>query len=676
MPVSKMKLEGFEELLFHQFLDINQTRNRQLSYRFSKTKLCNTNKENMSKRSVESSQGDSPLVKKVKHNDATIKPFQDVPLSLLSTDEISSILPFLFIGEVLMLSMASKELKTKIESIVRDDQPHVLAPFWSITKALRTRNKLTLSQNDQLVQLGNLVKEHKLEISQLTEMLQISRAYRKDPSALDCIKLLSTQVTDGERLADVVTIEWRDDDVKRSMSYEDADYSTLLQKKTVKIPITCASSLKNLNLNLNTCSRMELYQMLSGCYALESLSVCIEDSGSYRKRTTTDDKEEVHPDTIYIPVLHSLKKLTISACYDDETSIQFVVDLLQIAPNLESFDFTYTKDPDDRLLKHLAKHCPKLKKLYVQGDDSATPLENQFTDEGILDFMTALPELTDLILHHCCEVSGKVFTKIGRCGAKLQNLLIQRIATNGDLCDQYDDVHFGGGELKNLQRLIFEGYYEELPDNFTDSIIEIAPNLTEIISDKVKMDKIVGGAQNIKSIDLRRSSPPSDIEMLTRLGSLETLTIGHNFRSGCPITVNHLNSCSWTNLKNLSLTGVLPPKSDEWLQALVKACPNLQALDYVVHSQEKGTAEKQLAVFGQTLLDLLEKDTNWPDLRILRTKVESQKIIALRPWIITETHYDISEAFESGTMRRLSEGFERSWLVYDPYVHEEEDKQF
>ena len=142
---------------------------------------------------------------------------------------------------------------------------------------------------------------------------------------------------------------------------------------------------------------------------------------------------------------------------------------------------------------------------------------------------------------------------------------------------------------------------------------------------------------------------------------------------------NHCESLEWTNLKNLCLTGALPPKSDEWLQALVKACPNLRALeymDYVVHSQEKGAAEKQLAVFGQTLLELLEKDTNWPDLRILRTRVESQQIIAVRPWIITETHYDISEAFESGTMRRLSEGFERSWLVYDPYVHEEEDKQF
>jgi len=63
------------------------------------------------------------------------------------------------------------------------------------------------------------------------------------------------------------------------------------------------------------------------------------------------------------------------------------------------------------------------------------------------------------------------------------------------------------------------------------------------------------------------------------------------------------------------------------------------------------------------------KDTNvWPDLRVFRTRVESERILALRPRIITETREDISDALESGPGRGISNDFERNWLVYDPYL--------
>lgn len=316
-------------------------------------------------------------------------------LKRLSDDEVFSILQFLQIGEVIMFALTSTSMYKQIESIIRNYEPHVSSQHeqWTISSALLTRREITIDNNEDLAALASLLQERNIVIGQLTDSLNLNgRSYSRKAQleVQDAIGMLS-QIVDEEndqtKHVPVVEIQYKDDAVRTSFQAKEPDYTIELPKKNRDVEIVNGFSLKNASFSFNSCSRMELYTLMSNCMSLESLTLSIKDRGAYRKlkpKTQKTEESDTHPDTIVIPIMTNLKKIVIEACFDHDTAPQFLIDLLALAPNLEELEYVYIKEPDDKFLKYLAKTCPKLTKLYVQGDDSSTPIENQFTDAGIL----------------------------------------------------------------------------------------------------------------------------------------------------------------------------------------------------------------------------------------------------------------------------------------------------
>ena len=391
----------------------------------------------------------------------------------------------------------------------------------------------------------------------------------------------------------------------------------------------------------------------------------------------TED-EEVNTDGVTIPVMNQLKSLKITSCYDWDAGMQFIVDILQLCPNLEALFYVYQKEPNDQFLDFLATQCPKLKVLTVEGDDGATPMENGFTDKGILRFLDRLPEMHTLLLYHCCNVSGEVFTKIGKY-SKLKALCIERTVMNGDLVDQFDNIYFGGGVLTELETLALEGMYESLPNNFGESLAATAPNLKKLWNhiEKNEADQQINRAKLPKLVHSTISGKVGE-ELDTRLeNKLESVEI-ENYESNI-LSVEHIKKANWGNMKKMQLSFPLPDAPDEWLRAIVNSCPRMEVFHLTDHfaprARNQGLERRRILV--EALLQVLADPTLWPNLSILNVSaiieedaVRSRKdepqlqpqILRLRPLLV------FSESVErpSSVVEQTEQDFIYNWLALEP----------
>ena len=77
------------------------------------------------------------------------------------------------------------------------------------------------------------------------------------------------------------------------------------------------------------------------------------------------EDEEVNSDGVTIPVMNELKSLRITSCYDRDDGMQFIVDIMQLWPNLESLFYVYEVEPNGQFIDFLATQCLKIKVLEI-----------------------------------------------------------------------------------------------------------------------------------------------------------------------------------------------------------------------------------------------------------------------------------------------------------------------
>jgi hypothetical protein len=310
-----------------------------------------------------------------------------------------------------------------------------------------------------------------------------------------------------------------------------------------------------------------------------------------------DDDEDFEPKEeqfVIVPILHHLKKISISceSTYDSPKSL--LHNILHLAPNLEDLHYEYQHCPDDILLRTLAKLNPKLKKLSVAEHEGATISPTYFTDEGVLKFLSRIP-LEELRLENC-SVSGAFFKRIGKFATKLKHLRIHRYSNVIHRAEEEENVYVGGGIMENLNVFSITGTWEHLSDKFTKTLAKCAPNIRVLRGKLVETrgcdlyqlplsfyTNIIEALDLHKIyIDIEDDNDDSEedvkafIKAISMSKNLKKLSVTICYRDVL-FTVEELKTLTMSSLKVYS-ANISP--SEEWLEAFQNAFPNLEVIDH------------------------------------------------------------------------------------------------
>jgi hypothetical protein len=485
--------------------------------------------------------------------------------------------------QLVMLSVVSSTWNHRIEYIVRSKNSAVntvLDTSWSISKAASLMKKYEFRCAEQLQQLTKVLKQNRINIGELTDMLYANDLEGENVTPPDIIAFLTEKMKAEATIDHVQVIEV---DLK-------SDISEWPKKELHNLTMVNGFSLKHLRIVTEFLSSLELYQIMANLLSLKSLYI---DSDSCIEEDMTDY-------TIRVPMLHSLKKLTTSL------RCNAVVGILQLAPNLEHFEYLITDGVDDTFIQHLVKYCPKIKTLIIKTTES---FSIQVTDQGILYALQNFPNMTHLDLHCCSRVSGELFTKIGDCGKNLKRLMVDK---NMVEVAEVSDIYFSGDELPSLEELIVLGF-SNCSDKFVSSLIAIAPNLKVLSTNCVTIDdRLITSATSIRS--LKYSTRTSINPVILQYRYLEKLDTVFT----C-VTHDVLEKASLPNLKYLKLSEKPPAPFDDWLRLLLKACPNLRYLTFYIGDRtgKLTISRKEMRLFLTLMLQILSNKQNWPDLEFL-----------------------------------------------------------
>ncbi len=359
-----------------------------------------------------------------------------------------------------------------------------------------------------------------------------------------------------------------------------------------------------------------------GSYVLYETDDAGEDGDDGEDEAEDEEEEESEEGTINVPMLNNMKHFTIKGNIPDK----FVAQLLQLMPNLESFKYVYTCGPNDNFIRFLADHCPKLKKLELEGDDGATPPAGDYHDDALL-YLISKTKLQHLDTQHCGTISGELFAKMHQEGQNMRFLSIDKNSMEGgDFCSEPHDLHFGG-VMPNMRELYLGGNWEFKNDEFFDTLPKAMPNLkrahlSEIYGHDINKPKL---AQVIGSLDLEEVNLPNwwapgtsyytkdkvyddnirkaFVEALQKSKSVKKIEV----TSDAPLfTLDELQKSNFPSVTEWNGPMLLDA---EYLEAFHKAFPNVTTFRPTF--KDKAT-EKQ----AEFIHEFVNRDDVWPKLEM------------------------------------------------------------
>lgn len=643
-------------------------------------------------------------------NDEKIPNFKQEVLSILAKlnmDEVGLIMEFLCTGEILMMSLCSKRWYESICSIVKEKFPtyvihdHDNSHGWTLTAALRGAKSISISSHESVEQVSQVVNEIAEQGYSLSSFTKRFNCVSMDPTTLYDILNTRIQQRRDENAATTnvktVVLKFEDDLEKKSLYDEDENEDVSFKDIEIReIPI--GFSLKELTLNEMSLDRSTLYRILSKCCALEKLDLlCLEpvyysvggDRGRGRGKggfkrgkvlCIEDEEDEFYNEQeglVYVPVLESLKSLTSDSIFDYDAGEKFMIDILKLCPNLEELHYIYQYPVNDWFLSHLAKMCPKLKNIKISAYDGATPIELEVTDEGIYEFLKALPQLEHVDFYPCCNFLGELFKKIGEF-SQLKHFRVIREGYNSGLVTMADDVHFGGGMLPKLEyigvgRCNNFNTNEEL-DKFFTTLRSIAPHLKDfgIIFDTDR--KLMNGKQIIElfsdsltHLNLEKASAELISNLPKNLSTLG-LMIDNEFASQNMLSLLQPNH----GLKRLSLIFTQPISLETFQNMIEKLAVHIYPC--VTHLELLDVVDRSVSVGGHNFkgidnyLDcmfekILRNPKAWHDLRYVDGVAFSTitRLLKVRPTI----RFNLDESEKHIVLEDERSNFYYQWLVLD-----------
>ncbi|KAL9642670.1 hypothetical protein ABK040_009749 [Willaertia magna] len=654
--------------------------------------------------STTSSNAGEQQLKKVKQQSLLTTINNGTKIINLSKDEIRIILSFQQIGEILFLSLICKEMYQQIEEIIKQQHPilfslkeeeksyrkkesdneNQLPKPWSIVRALREMKKLSLQPKNVESIINFLTKEEEGkentldDLSIITNRLIIRDRWNSQVSVDELMDIVTLEQSKIKQLTVYDAIEFNKEDDGERLSFEEKsiNYTDFKMVKQIEVsPVPIGFTLKQLKLS-TSCSRYLLYELLSKCINLEYLYLSIESDYSplvkkgkgkgfkvinkveNKEEENGDNEEEEESNVVIVPILKKLKELHLISCFDYDTGSQFVIDILKLTPNLENFNFIYHDPPSgDELLNFLIENCKHLKRFDIAGDEGATPCPHSFSDNGILNLLQNIPTITHLNLQHCNNISGQLFSEIGKYAHNLEHLLIDRSGYEaGFECEIYQDLHVGGGELTKLKSLTLTGEFDRygngneeneeslIPENFFKTLYQYAPNLLHF---NLKTSISFLNLHRIINLELRREE---FFKEYLDCENLESLIFNNRYykknkhSSIYDLTENALQNCKWSKLKVLKMDWISTINSaKEWLVTLLSKCPNLEMIEiFGPFKEEKKLIDNEEGLkkeFNETIIELLKEKNNWPNLFFFKSFTFNEdienKLSEIRPLLMT-----------------------------------------
>jgi hypothetical protein len=590
---------------------------------------------------------------------------------IIAEDGLYNIISFLPIGSTLMLAMTCKSLHDTIKIIVHNINP--LAQPWSITKALRTRVVFRVNTKKKVQELKGLLKNDSL--NDLTDMVKVCsifgrmdvRRTNRDTNIEDYQKIF------GVKKKNTVKTETLTVPIKPGKVSLFKDRLTPLARKMQTINECLGFKIRHLILGTPLAlDDNDIVKILSSTMNLESLRLELTGISNtwYEKHLRGANQE----DSIAVPILNNLKKLHMSN-FNQGNGDSIINTLLQLAPNLEDFKYIYQYTLKNEFLEYINKNNTKLKKVHISGcysviEDGGT---TQFTDQGILDFISKY-ELEELVLYHNRAITGTLFARIGKYGANLKKLFIQRIDYRTIDHVQCEKIVLGGGVMNRLKSFGIAGNWKDLRQDFVDSVVKYAPNIAHLnlqgineLYDSGCISYNYDGlpaeymAQLVSHFKLKTIILPSlDKNEATKLAaalsqqhSLVTIESHWNIVDNVTFSTEQLDHYYFPNVKKLRVYGNM---DKGWFTVLEKAFPDLIELEIQYNFDE------------QALVELLRDTAKWKNLIKIDLNLyggmitDNSQISDVRPYLSLNNLTSFSGVEPEATTK---EDFIRQWLDGD-----------
>lgn len=355
----------------------------------------------------------------------------------LCLDEISQIIEFLTPKEIINFALTNKNIYHTIEKIAKTKSPEVLYDPWCIVQALSVKNFEFRSSKDLFL----LQKKKKI--------------------------IESLLITGSKNIEDIL------EEYKEVLSNTLEDYKVLEDFNQVKdlgkTPKVLGSVVKKLSI-FDTISWEMIFDVLSHFPNLEEVKI------DFYPSSKKYDLKNQHR------ILENVKKFEFTT-NEGLPSQDFYENLLKLFPNVEHLKYVSDGDDSAESACRLILNNKKVKSLCIASNDGATPVCTDLSDLLASQLINELPNLESITLDHSSCISGEMFSLLNE-NSKLKYLTVIRIAYEGDLVDQHENIEFKN-YFHKLKYLKLDGF-EDI--KMWDSIAKFCPNLETIQSDSSLKD--------------------------------------------------------------------------------------------------------------------------------------------------------------------------------------------
>ncbi len=389
----------------------------------------------------------------------------------LSIDEVSVVEEFIGDSDdVVAFALTCKNLFEFFTAIVKENIPTTITEPWTIRKAIEQFNKYEIKSFDDAQALLNCIKSEDV-LEKLTTTIKMCE---EKFTAQDLIALLSVKYNGFLQLGSFncnLTKPYTE-----AVNFKKSSFPKVSGRVLLHLTTSLIHSFEDLVALLRQTRWLQSLKLKKSYYYSINVSsrIMAENSSVQFDDTSISGKEQV-----IVPRLRDLECVYIH-CPQYFTHKYEYISLFLMAPNLRELVYEYTAErPSSNFLNAISSAAKKLEKLLVVCQTDSEPFDNYIYEDSILKLLRSCTEMKDLRLFHCSFVDGIVLKHLGKHGQNLQTFMIDRFDFQGEIDDQVEDLHIGGGIMENMTQFGLFGSWK-LDARFIDSMIANMPNLDSL----------------------------------------------------------------------------------------------------------------------------------------------------------------------------------------------------
>ncbi len=389
----------------------------------------------------------------------------------LSIDEVSVVEGFIGDSDdIVAFAFTCKNLFESFTAIVKENIPTTITEPWTIRKAIEQFNKYEIKSFDDAQALLNCIKSEDV-LERLTTKI---KTCEDKFTVQDLIALLSVKYNGFLQLGSFncnLTKPYTE-----AVNFKKSSFPKVSGRVLLHLTTSLIHSFEDLVALLRQTRWLQSLKLKKSYYHSSNVSsrIMAENSSVQFDDTSISGKEQV-----IVPRLRDLECVHIH-CPQYFTHKYEYITLFLMAPNLRELVYEYSAErPSSNFLNAISSAAKKLEKLLIMCQTDSEPFDNYIFEDNILKLLRSCTEMKDLRLFHCSFVDGIVLKHLGKHGKNLETFMIDRFDFQGEIDNQVEDLHIGGGVMESMKQFGLFGSWK-LDARFFDSMITNMPNLNSL----------------------------------------------------------------------------------------------------------------------------------------------------------------------------------------------------